>query len=31
MGEKVPPTVPKPLTTNPKFGAGQRADGGFLL
>jgi TP901 family phage tail tape measure protein len=32
MGEKVPPTVSRPpLTTNPKFGAGQRADGGFLL
>ena len=32
MGEKVPPTVSRPpLTTNPKLGAGKRADGGFLL
>jgi TP901 family phage tail tape measure protein len=32
MGQKVPPTVARPpLTTNPKLGAGQRADGGFLL
>jgi TP901 family phage tail tape measure protein len=32
LNEKVPPTVSRPpLTTNPKFGAGKRADGGFLL
>jgi TP901 family phage tail tape measure protein len=32
MGQKVAPTVSRPpLTTNPKLGAGQRADGGFLL
>jgi hypothetical protein len=31
LGQKVAPTAPRPLTTDPRLGAGRGADGGFLL